>query len=187
MNNELQTVFLDRDGTIGGSNVVEYPGEFKLFPYTAEVIEQFKANGIQVFSFTNQPGISRAEATEDDFIRELKAFGFDEIYLCPHHHKEGCPCRKPSTGMLENAAKEHSLNLSKCAVLGDRWTDVLAAKSAGCIAVLVLTGSGAAAYERNHQTSDVQPDYVAENLRAGADWLLNRKWSIKTKLNSVDL
>lgn len=49
MNNELQAVFLDRDGTIGGSNVVEYPGEFKLFPYTAEVIEQFKANGIQVF------------------------------------------------------------------------------------------------------------------------------------------
>jgi histidinol-phosphate phosphatase family protein len=172
MNDDLQAVFLDRDGTIGGSDAVEYPGELKLFPYTAEVIEQLKAKGIQVFSFTNQPGVSRAEATEDDFIRELKAFGFDEIYLCPHHHKEGCQCRKPSTGMLEKAAKEHALDLSKCAVFGDRWTDIMAAKSAGCIAVLVLTGSGTAAYEQNHLTSNVQPDYVAENLQTGADWLL---------------
>jgi histidinol-phosphate phosphatase family protein len=172
MNDDLQAVFLDRDGTIGGSDAVEYPGEFKLFPYTAEVIEQLKAKGIQVFSFTNQPGISRAEATEDDFIRELKAFGFNEIYLCPHHHKEGCHCRKPSTGMLEKAAKEHALDLSKCAVFGDRWTDIMTAKSAGCIAVLVLTGSGTAAYEQNHLTSNVQPDYVAENLQTGADWLL---------------
>lgn len=172
MNDDLQAIFLDRDGTIGGSDVVEYPGEFKLFTYTAEVIKQLKVKGIQVFSFTNQPGISRAEATEDEFVRELKAFGFDEIYLCPHHHKEGCQCRKPSTGMLEKAAKEHSLDLSKCAVFGDRWTDIMAAKSAGCIAVLVLTGSGTAAYEQNHQTSNVQPDYVAENLQTGADWLL---------------
>lgn len=175
MNDDLQAVFLDRDGTIGGSEAVEYPGEFKLFRYTPEVIEQLKAKGIQVFSFTNQPGISRAEATEDDFVREFKAFGFDEIYLCPHHHKEGCQCRKPSTGMLKKAAKEHSLDLSKCAVFGDRWTDIIAAKSAGCIAVLVLTGSGTASYEQNHLTSNVQPDYVAENLQAGAEWLLNRK------------
>ncbi|RZT23419.1 HAD-IIIA family hydrolase [Fictibacillus sp. BK138] len=172
MNDGLQAVFLDRDGTIGGSDIVEYPGEFKLFPYTAEVIERFNGKGIKVFSFTNQPGISRSEAAEDDFVRELKAFGFDEIYLCPHHHKEGCHCRKPSTGMLEKAAKEHSLNLLKCAVFGDRWTDIMAAKSAGCIAILVLTGSGAAAYEQNHLTSDVQPDHVAENLKAGADWVL---------------
>jgi histidinol-phosphate phosphatase family protein len=172
MNDGLQAVFFDRDGTIGGSDAVEYPGEFKLFPYTAQVIERLKVKGIQVFSFTNQPGISRAEATEDEFFSELKAFGFDEIYLCPHHHKEGCRCRKPSTGMLEKAANEHSLVLSKCAVFGDRWTDIMAAKSAGCIAVLVLTGSGTAAYEQNHQTSNVQPDYVAENLQTGADWLL---------------
>lgn len=181
MNNELQAVFLDRDGTIGGSDAVEYPGEFKLFPYTEQIIKELKAKGIQVLSFTNQPGISRAEATEDDFINELKAFGFDEIYLCPHHHKEGCHCRKPSTGMLVKAAKEHSLDLSKCAVFGDRWTDILAAKSAGCITVLVLTGSGTAAYEQNHLTSNVQPDYVAENLRAGADWLLRPSVEVKNK------
>jgi histidinol-phosphate phosphatase family protein len=173
MKNCLQAVFLDRDGTIRGSDVVEYPGEFKLFSYTAEVIEQLKEQAIQVFSFTNQPGISKSEATEAEFVRELDAFGFDAVYLCPHHHKEGCLCRKPATGMLEKAAYEHSLDLTKCAVFGDRWTDILAAKSAGCIAVLVLTGSGKASYEQHHQTSMVQPDFVEENLKAGVDWLLS--------------
>lgn len=172
MKDGLQAVFLDRDGTIGGSDIVEYPGEFELFSYTPAVIEQLKGDGLHIFSFTNQPGISRSEATEADFVSELKAFGFDAVYLCPHHHKEGCLCRKPATGMLEKAAKEYSLDLAKCAVFGDRWTDILAAKSAGCIAVLVLTGSGKTSYEQNQQTSIVQPDFVAENLKAGVDWLL---------------
>jgi histidinol-phosphate phosphatase family protein len=169
---KIQAVFLDRDGTIGGSDVVEYPGEFELFSYTANVIQQLKRKDLQVFSFTNQPGISRGEANESDFINELKEFGFDGVYLCPHHHKEGCSCRKPATGMLEKAAQEHSLDLSKCAVFGDRWTDILAAKSAGCIAVLVLTGSGKGAYEQNHNTSQIQPDFVAETLLTGIAWLL---------------
>jgi histidinol-phosphate phosphatase family protein len=171
LNANLQAVFLDRDGTIGGSDIVEYPREFKLFPFTADVIEQLKAKGIKVLSFTNQPGISRAEAKEEEFKEELTAFGFDGIYLCPHNHKESCLCRKPATGMLEKAAYEHSLDLSRCAVFGDRWTDILAAKSAGCTAVLVLTGSGKASYEQNHKGSSIQPDYIADNLQTGVAWL----------------
>lgn len=168
----IQAVFLDRDGTIGGSDVVEYPGEFELFSFTKNIITELKCSGIKVFSFTNQPGISRGEALEETFIEELTDFGFDAVYLCPHHHNTGCCCRKPSTGMLEKAAKEHTLDLSKCAVFGDRWTDIVSAKSAGCIAILVLTGSGEASLKLNQRTSPVQPDYVAKDLQAGAAWLL---------------
>ncbi|MBP1947080.1 histidinol phosphatase-like enzyme [Virgibacillus litoralis] len=28
----IQAIFIDRDGTIGGSDQVVYPGEFQLFP-----------------------------------------------------------------------------------------------------------------------------------------------------------
>lgn len=186
MNDSLQVVFLDRDGTIGGSDAVESPGEFELFTYTPEVINELKAKGIQVFAFTNQPGISRAEATEAEFVNELTAFGFDKVYLCPHQHNEGCACRKPGTGMLERAANENVLDLTKCAVFGDRWTDILAAKSAGCTAVLVLTGSGNASWEHNHLTSLVQPDYVAENLKAGVDWLLTVPIELNAKVGSSE-
>jgi histidinol-phosphate phosphatase family protein len=170
----LQAVFLDRDGTIGGSDVVEYPGEFELFSYTDGIIKELKARNIRVFSFTNQPGISRSLAKEEDFVEELSAFGFDDVYLCPHHHTEGCLCRKPAPGMLERAAKEHDLDLSKCAVFGDRWTDIIAGKTAGCTAVLVLTGSGNVSWEQNHNESEIQPDYVAKNLQTGVMWLLEK-------------
>ncbi|MED1863058.1 HAD-IIIA family hydrolase [Fictibacillus nanhaiensis] len=172
MNEAYQAVFLDRDGTIGGSDKIEYPGDFKLFYFAEEVIHTLKFNDILVFSFTNQPGISRGDACEEDFYRELKSFGFDDIYLCPHHHTDSCDCRKPAIGMLKKAASDHNLELSRCVVFGDRWTDILAAKSAGCTAILVQTGSGKASWNQNHTTSIVQPDYVAANLKEGMEWLL---------------
>ena len=171
MKETYQAVFLDRDGTIGGSDEIEYPGNFKLFHFTEEVIQTFKSNNISVFSFTNQPGISRGAAAETDFINELNAFGFDDVYLCPHHHSEGCECRKPSTGMLKKAASDHHLDLSRCAVFGDRWTDIVAAKTAGCIAILVLTGSGKASWDQNHTSSIIQPDHVSATLKEGMTWL----------------
>ncbi len=61
------------------------------------------------FSFTNQPGIADGIATVADFVQELEGFGFDDIYVCPHKHGDGCECRKPSTGMLLKAAKNMDL------------------------------------------------------------------------------
>lgn len=34
----IQAAFIDRDGTIGGSDNVIYPGDFELFPYVAASI-----------------------------------------------------------------------------------------------------------------------------------------------------
>ncbi|MGM0804158.1 MAG: HAD-IIIA family hydrolase [Bacillota bacterium] len=179
MNETYQAVFLDRDGTIGGSDNIEYPGDFKLFHYTEEVIQNLKSKKIPVFSFTNQPGISRGAAAETDFFTELTAFGFDDVYLCPHHHSEGCECRKPSTGMLKKAASDHQLDLSKCVVFGDRWTDIVAAKTAGCKAILVLTGSGKASWNQNHTSSIIQPDHVAATLKEGMTWLFEHTNTIQ--------
>ena len=136
----IQAVFIDRDGTIGGDDQVIYPGDFKLFPNVSEAIQQLKMAGILICSFTNQPGISKGEVTISSFEKELKNFGFDKIYLCPHNHNECCECRKPSPGMLIEAAKENHLNLRNCVVIGDRWTDLLAADEVGCKKILVKTG-----------------------------------------------
>jgi histidinol-phosphate phosphatase family protein len=115
----IQAIFIDRDGTIGGSDKVVYPGEFQLFPCVRSSINQLIKSGKMIISFTNQPGISRGEVKREDFEKELIDFGFDKVYLCPHQHDEGCNCRKPSTGMLLRAAKENDLNLNNCFVIGD--------------------------------------------------------------------
>ncbi|MDX8044976.1 HAD-IIIA family hydrolase [Gracilibacillus sp. S3-1-1] len=175
----FEAVFLDRDGTIGGSDKVEYPGEFELFPNVSNLIHQLKKSNLLICSFTNQPGISLGESTIDLFHEELLGFGFDKIYLCPHQHHEGCSCRKPATGMLEQAAKENNLNLTNCVVVGDRWTDIIAADEVGCKKILVKTGSGKETYTKytNNQFferwAEVEPDFVAEDINEAAEWILS--------------
>jgi histidinol-phosphate phosphatase family protein len=174
----IQAVFLDRDGTIGGSDQVIYPGEFELFANVAESLQLLKKSGILICSFSNQPGISKGESTIQHFETELNNFGFDKIYLCPHQHTEGCLCRKPSPAMLELAAKDNNLDLSRCVVIGDRWTDLLAADEVGCKKILVKTGSGKETYDkfRNNEFfgrwAEVKPDFVAEDINEAVKWLM---------------
>lgn len=113
----IQAVFIERDGTMGGGNdTAIYPGEFELFPGVKESIRDLKEAGILTLSFTNQPGIAKGEATIEDFEKELKNFGIDKVFLCPHQHNTGWQCRKPSPGILLKAADENDLDLRKCAV-----------------------------------------------------------------------
>lgn len=175
---KIQAVFIDRDGTIGGSDQVIYPGEFEMFPGVEESIQQLKRLGILICSFTNQPGVSRGETSSDCFEKELRSFGFDKVYLCPHQHHEGCHCRKPSPGMLKQAAKENELDLTQCVVIGDRWTDLLAADEAGCIKILVKTGNGKEAFDKYTHNEyfgrwgEVKPNYIAQNFNDAVEWLL---------------
>ncbi|GGH88255.1 histidinol-phosphate phosphatase family protein [Pullulanibacillus pueri] len=133
-----------------------------------------------ICSFTNQSGISRGEVTSEEYEQELKGFGFDRVYLCPHQHHEECRCRKPSIGMLLQAAKENNLDLKDCVVIGDRWTDMLAASEVGCLKILVITGAGKEALNKyqNHeyfgQWSMVSPDFVARDFQEAANWVLSR-------------
>ena len=177
----IQAVFIDRDGTIGGSDSVVYPGEFELFPNVAESIQQLKNSGILICSFTNQPGISKGEASFQSFEEELKDFGFDKIYLCPHQHNEGCQCRKPSSELLKKAAIDNNFNLNQCVVIGDRWTDLLAADEVGCKKILVKTGNGKETFDKyiNNEFfgrwGELKPDFIAEDLNEAVKWLMSNQ------------
>lgn len=63
------------------------------FRLQTQTLQKLKAQNIKIFSFTNQPGIADGIATVADFAQELKGFGFDDIYVCPHKHGDGCECQ----------------------------------------------------------------------------------------------
>jgi histidinol-phosphate phosphatase family protein len=173
MQNTIQAVFIDRDGTLGGDTSITYPREFILYGFAGEAIRTLRKSNIKIFAFTNQPGISDGEATEDEFIKELSTFGIDKAYICPHSEKQNCECRKPKPGMLLKAAKEFDLDLSRCAVIGDRWSDMLAAKKAGTKKILVLTGAGQESLEKyRNKLLEAELDYIATDLLEGVNWIL---------------
>ena len=95
---------------------------------------------------TNQPGIARGNLTIDDLNKihdkmqsDLAKAGakIDYIYYCPHNWDDGCLCRKPKPGLLYQAQKDLSLNLTECVFFGDDERDMEAAKAARVKGILV--------------------------------------------------
>lgn len=172
----IEAIFIDRDGTIGGDATVHYPGEFELFSYTKGALDALKEQNIKLFSFTNQPGIADGKASAEDFIQELQTFGFDDIYLCPHRHGDGCQCRKPSTSMLLQAAEKYNLDLTNCIVIGDRWTDIVAGANVKATTILVQTGAGHdALHTYRDKWAHIEPNYIAENFQDAVTWILRQE------------
>lgn len=128
---------------------------------------------INVFAFTNQPGVGRGEAKLDDFKKELFNFGFKKSYICTHTVEENCSCRKPKPELLIRAVDEYKMDISKCIVIGDRWSDMLAAENAGAKKILVRTGAGEDSLNKyRYKWANVTPDYVAKNLLEAVIWIM---------------
>ncbi|WP_343226101.1 hypothetical protein [Paenibacillus sp. ACRRY] len=74
-NGDIQAVFMDRDGTIGGTGHFIHPRDFELYTKAQEAIALLKRNGIKVFAITNQYRISRGEATIQEFEEHFSEYG----------------------------------------------------------------------------------------------------------------
>jgi len=167
-------VFLDRDGTIGEEmGYVNHIDRFQIFPFAAEAIRRLNQAEIPVIVVTNQSGIARnifpeslVHEVHKKMVSQLAAAGawIDGIYYCPHKSEDVCDCRKPNPGMLERAAREHTLDLGASWVVGDRYGDLEMGYAAGARGILVMTGYGRGEYEFHRATWPRQPDVLAENL-----------------------
>lgn len=182
-------VFMDRDGTINDEvGYVNHITRFRLLPRSAKAIRLINQNGYKSVIVTNQAGVARGYFPEElvrkiheNLKRTLSKEGarLDGIYYCPHHpdygigrYKKDCECRKPKIGMIQKAAKDLSIDLSKSYMVGDRGADIQMAKEFGGKGVLVLTGYGKGEYEYLNKTWTAKPDYVAEDLYDAVEWIL---------------
>jgi len=174
-----QAAFLDRDGTV--SQYTEYcrrPEDFELLPGASEAIRRLNEAGVLVVIVTNQSAIGRGwlmpetlTQIHEKMRRQLKERGasVDAIYVCPHHPDDGCACRKPNMGMLEQASRELGISLDASYVIGDRLLDVRLGRAAGSTTILVRTGHPV------ELRDGVTPDYEAATLQEAVTWILDRE------------
>ncbi len=74
--------------------------------------------------------------------------------------------------MLIEAQQKHELRLENCAVVGDRWSDIVAAAKVGSIKILVKTGAGKSSLnEHFDKLNDVNIDYIANDFKDTISWL----------------
>jgi len=140
-------VFLDRDGTLVEDRGYAHElADYAPLPGTYEAVRALRSAGFGLAVVTNQSGIGRGYFGEADFARfqahlfaDFAAHGaaLDASYHCPHLPDAGCECRKPRPGLVLRASREHSIDLARSWVIGDRELDVALAHAAGCRAVLL--------------------------------------------------
>jgi D-glycero-D-manno-heptose 1,7-bisphosphate phosphatase len=185
-------VFIDRDGTLTEEvGYVNHPSRLQLLPRAGEAIRRLNAAGLAAVVVTNQTGIARGyfsesvlHAVNESLRAQLARVGarLDGFYACLHHPSEGeapyraqCECRKPKPGLLLRAAEELGLDLARSTMVGDKASDLVAARTVGAGAVLVLTGYGRGEWEYRRERFEVQPDHVAADLLDAVDWALARR------------
>ncbi len=143
-----KAAFLDRDGVINKDKA--YVHRWEDFEFVAGAIEGMRAlqaAGYALVVVTNQSGLARGYYTEAQYQQltaalkdELARQGvlLDGVYHCPHHPKGSvealainCDCRKPAPGLLLQASSELGLALGESLLIGDKPSDIEAARAAG--------------------------------------------------------
>ena len=180
LKNKQRAIFLDRDGTINVSKgFISKADDLELIPDTIDAIKAINKSGALAIVITNQPVIARGECSFEELhnihnklktlLGEKGAF-VDDIFYCPHHPDKGfegevpelkfdCECRKPKTGMIDEAVKKYNIDLSKSYMVGDSTMDLETARNAGIKSVLVNTG-----FAGNDGKYDRSCDIEAKNL-----------------------
>ena len=71
------------------------------------------------------------------------------VYFCPHHpthafapYLKDCDCRKPNPGMLLQAARDLNIDLTQSVLIGDKTSDIQAAKAAGLSKAVLVQSDG---------------------------------------------
>jgi D-glycero-D-manno-heptose 1,7-bisphosphate phosphatase len=165
-------VLLDRDGTI---NVPAAPGDYittasevRLLPRAGDAIARLNRAGLPVAIVTNQRGVALGLMTEHDLdavnerLRAQLAANdaHVEAIFCCTHGLDACDCRKPRTGLLEQAAAQLGLPLEQAVLVGDAETDIEAGARTGALTIRLHRGGGRA---------DSAADFVVATLWDAVD------------------
>tara|TARA_B100001057_G_scaffold501036_1_gene619888 strand:+ start:3494 stop:4054 length:561 start_codon:yes stop_codon:yes gene_type:complete len=177
-----KAVFLDRDGVINKD--LGHVGEIKRFYFIDGSIRAIKAiigKGYLPIVVTNQAGIAKGYYSEKDFINltnymneQLKKSNIAplNVYFCPYHpeailnkYKKDSNDRKPNPGMILRAAHEHKIDLSNSFMVGDKYSDIIAGKSAKVMNNILIKSNKIKI--KNVESAD----YIFRNLLEFALWL----------------
>ncbi|MBI2035457.1 MAG: HAD family hydrolase [Candidatus Liptonbacteria bacterium] len=174
--NKNRWCLLDRDGVLvkdrGHTHKIS---DLEILPNVTEGLRLLKDAGFRFIVVTNQAGIAKKYYTREDadlFNCELQKrlakenIFIEAFYVCPHHphHTGECFCRKPNTGMLEQAQKKFFIKPALSILVGDKDSDIEAGKRWGCKTFRIASGQ---------YPAEIKADYNIKNLLEVAN-ILNR-------------
>ena len=137
----FDTLFLDRDGVINTKLEGKYVrnfSEFEFMPGALDSISKLSNLFNRILIVTNQQGIAKGIMSEADLNTlhiqmqdRIEKLGgkINKIYYCPHLQDMDCICRKPKSGMIEQAIIDFpEINIENSYIIGDSDSDIKAGK-----------------------------------------------------------
>lgn len=140
--------FLDRDGVLNlDHGYVHHQGHFEWVDGAMDAVKLLNDRGYYVFLITNQAGVAHGHYDEEaihalhGWMREeLRRNGahLDDVRYCPYHpegaverYRRVSDWRKPEAGMLRDLMAHWPVDRTASFVIGDRDTDMAAARATG--------------------------------------------------------
>src|SRR5215469_5534383 len=114
-------ILLDRDGVLnrvvvdpehGTIDSPLHPDQVEVFPWVPEALLRLGRAGFALAIVSNQPAAAKGKTTRSNLERvqsrvlaEAESAGarIASSHFCFHRAEDGCDCRKPKTGLLQEA------------------------------------------------------------------------------------
>ncbi len=184
-------IVLDRDGVLNRllPNAAEprpdspmRASQVSVFEWVPEVLRDLTQAGFGLAIASNQPAWAKGKTTRADLdaahaeVLRLAAAAGGVIlssHLCYHRSEDGCSCRKPAVGLLEEAFALHTRFAREASwMVGDRAPDVLAGAAFGLQTALLAEADSPELSEL--AARGVRPSFHGRDLRDFARLLLRR-------------
>ena len=150
MSESSPLLLLDRDGVLN-SLVVDpehgtidsplHPSQVEIISGVPEALAALDRAGFTLRIVSNQPAAAKGKTTRDNLeavhrkvVEQAESRGakIAGSHLCYHRQEDGCACRKPRTGLLEEALRAHAgRRPAVCWMAGDGAADVEAGTALG--------------------------------------------------------
>jgi D-glycero-D-manno-heptose 1,7-bisphosphate phosphatase len=183
-------IVLDRDGVLNRllPNPAEprpdspmRPSEVEVFPWVPQALADLTRAGYGLVIASNQPAAAKGKTTRADLeaahaavLAAATSAGGVVLssHLCFHRAEDGCACRKPATGLLEEAFALHAgYARAGSWMVGDRAPDILCGAAFGLETAYL--GEAASTEYAELLARGVRPSFQGRDLRQFADFLLS--------------
>jgi len=177
-------IFLDRDGVINEDPIGDYVKtweDFRFIPGALDALQELTGAGFKTVIISSQAGIGDRVYSEqalnditDKMLAECKKNGvvIRNVYYCLHGKNADCDCRKPKTGLFEQAEREMRFDRNNTFFIGDKFTDVEAGNRFGLRCLFVLTGHGQNDRQKFNQTH--KPERIFPSIAEAARYVLGQ-------------
>ena len=185
-------VFIDRDGTVNEQmGYINHISRFVMLPGATEAIRLLNKNQYLAIIVSNQSGVARGyypiELVDEVHahmraLMEKEGAFVDGIFFCPHYEKGSvpeysieCNCRKPRTGLIEEARKAFEIDMDNSYVIGDRYSDIELALRSDMKGILVTTGYGQGDIDYVFPRLSFKPAHIARDLLHAVRWIIEEQ------------